>query len=127
MRRSASTTIRRRHREQPASHLLTTDTYATIDTADDIADSVAARHATFRLYQAIDDLADRERRLIQLLLDPAESGYACISPHITHPDRKHRTGPRTRPSTAPNPPPRPRMTTPRPTAHPNHAIGAADL
>jgi RNA polymerase sigma factor (sigma-70 family) len=79
MRRSASTTIRRRHREQAASHLLTTDACIVVDTADDIADTVAARHATIRLYQAIDELPARERRLIWLQLDPTEPGYACIS------------------------------------------------
>lgn len=85
MRRFSAAAIRRRHREQPASHLLTTDAYATADPADDIADSVAARHTTVRLYQAVDQLPDRERRLIQLQLHPTQPGYAQISRTIPMP------------------------------------------
>jgi len=77
MRRSASTEIRRRHRELPASDWI--DGSSMIDGGLDVADSIAAQHATFRLYQAIEQLPDRERRLIRLLLDPAEPGYARIS------------------------------------------------
>jgi DNA-directed RNA polymerase specialized sigma24 family protein len=44
-----------------------------------MVDTIAARHAIFRLYQAIEQLPDRERRLIRLQLDPAEPGYARIS------------------------------------------------
>ena len=77
MRRSASTAIRRRHRELPASDWI--DGSSMIDGGLDVADSIAAQHATFRLYQAIEQLPDRERRLIRLLLDPAEPGYARIS------------------------------------------------
>jgi DNA-directed RNA polymerase specialized sigma24 family protein len=43
-----------------------------------MVDAIATWHATFRLYQAIEQLPDRERRLIRLQLDPAEPGYACI-------------------------------------------------
>ena len=77
MRRSASTAIRRRHHEQPASNWI--DESAMTDTGPDLADTIAARHATFRLYQAIDQLPERERRLIRLQLDPTEPGYARIS------------------------------------------------
>jgi RNA polymerase sigma factor (sigma-70 family) len=85
MRRFAAAAIRRRHREQPASHLLITDSFAAADPADDIADTVAARHTMFRLYQAIAQLPDRERHLIQLQLDPTQPGYAQISRTIAMP------------------------------------------
>jgi DNA-directed RNA polymerase specialized sigma24 family protein len=39
----------------------------------------------FRLYQAIAQLPDRERRLIQLQLDPTQPGYAQISRTIPMP------------------------------------------
>jgi RNA polymerase sigma factor (sigma-70 family) len=85
MRRFCAAAIRRRHREQPASHLLTTDAYAAADPAGDIADAVAARQNTARLYQAIDQLPDRERRLIQLQLHPTRPGYTQISRTIPMP------------------------------------------
>jgi RNA polymerase sigma factor (sigma-70 family) len=74
MRRFCAAAIRRRHREQPASHLLNTDAYTMADPAGDIADTVAARHTTTRLYQAIAQLPDRERRLIQLQLHSGCAG-----------------------------------------------------
>ena len=55
------------------------------DPAGDIADAVAARRTTVRLYQAVAQLPDRERRLIQLQLDPAQPGYAQISRAIPMP------------------------------------------
>jgi RNA polymerase sigma factor (sigma-70 family) len=76
MRRSATTAIRRRHREQPASDWI--DGSSTTDAGPDMVDTIATWHATFRLYQAIEQLPDRERRLIRLQLDPAEPGSACI-------------------------------------------------
>jgi RNA polymerase sigma factor (sigma-70 family) len=79
MRRFCAAAIRRRHREQPASHLLTTDALAMADPAEDIADTIAARQTTIRLYQAVAQLPDRERRLIQLQLDPTQPRYAQIS------------------------------------------------
>jgi RNA polymerase sigma factor (sigma-70 family) len=79
MRRFCAAALRRRYREQPASHLLTTDAYATADPASDIADTVAARHTTARLHQAVAQLPDRERRLIQLQLHPTQPSYARIS------------------------------------------------
>jgi RNA polymerase sigma factor (sigma-70 family) len=85
MRRFCAAAIRRRHREQPASHLLDTDAYATADPASDLADTVAARHTTVRLYQAVAQLPDRERRLIQLQLHPTQPGYTQISHAIPMP------------------------------------------
>ena len=85
MRRFSAAAIRRRHREQPATHLLTTDAFTMANTAGDIADTVAARHTTVRLYQAVAQLPDRERRLIQLQLDPAQPDYTQISRTIPMP------------------------------------------
>jgi RNA polymerase sigma factor (sigma-70 family) len=85
MGRFCTATIRQRHREQPASNLLDTDTCAPSEASPDIVDTVAARHATRRLYQAIAQLSDRERRLIQLQLDPAQPRYAQISRAIPMP------------------------------------------
>jgi RNA polymerase sigma factor (sigma-70 family) len=83
MRRFAGAAIRRRHREQPASDLL--EMVAGADKGLDMADVVTARLATHRLYQAIGQLPDRERRLIQLQLDPTEPGYTQISRTIPMP------------------------------------------
>ena len=85
MRRFSAAAIRSRHREQPASDLFDTDIFAMQDTAPDIADTVAARHATQRLGQAITHLPDRERRLIQLYLDPTQPRYAQISRAVPMP------------------------------------------
>jgi RNA polymerase sigma factor (sigma-70 family) len=84
MRRFSAAALRNRYRE-----LLPTpdsmDVFPRVDDAADVADTVAARHATFRLYQAISQLPDRERRLIRLQLDPAQRGYAQISRTIPMP------------------------------------------
>jgi RNA polymerase sigma factor (sigma-70 family) len=85
MGRFCAATLRQRDREQPASNLLDTDTYAPSEASPDIVDTVAARQVTRRLYQAIAQLSDRERRLIQLQLDPAQPGYAQISRTIPMP------------------------------------------
>jgi RNA polymerase sigma factor (sigma-70 family) len=77
MRRSSAATIRRRHRESPASDWI--DTFATADPAPELADAVATKHATLRLHQAITQLPERERRLIQLQFGPTKHGYAQIS------------------------------------------------
>jgi RNA polymerase sigma factor (sigma-70 family) len=83
MRRCCTDTLRQRHRELPASDTL--NTHTTSEAAPDIADAVAARHTTLRLHQAIARLPDRERRLIQLQLDPTQPGYAQISRTIPMP------------------------------------------
>jgi RNA polymerase sigma factor (sigma-70 family) len=85
MRRFCAAAIERRRREQPASHLLDTDAYAMAEPAGDIPDTVAARHTTIRLYQAVAQLSDRERRLIQLQLHPTQPGYTQISRTIPMP------------------------------------------
>jgi RNA polymerase sigma factor (sigma-70 family) len=85
MRRFSTAAIRRRHREQPASNLLNTDAFAMAEASPDVAYAVAARHATFRLYQAVAQLPDRERRLIRLQLDPGEPAYTQISRTIPMP------------------------------------------
>jgi RNA polymerase sigma factor (sigma-70 family) len=78
MRRFSAAAIRRRHRENPASNLLDIDTLV-VSAAPDLADTVADRHATVRLYQAVAQLPDRQRRLIQLQLSPTEPEYKQIS------------------------------------------------
>ena len=77
MRRFSAAAIRRRHRESPASDWL--DTFATAEVAPELADAVATKHATLRLHQAIAQLPERERRLIQLQFGPTEPGYTQIS------------------------------------------------
>jgi RNA polymerase sigma factor (sigma-70 family) len=77
MRRFSAAAIRRRHRESPASDWI--DTFAPTDLAPELADAVAMKHATARLHQAITQLPERERRLIQLQFGPANQGYAQIS------------------------------------------------
>jgi RNA polymerase sigma factor (sigma-70 family) len=83
MRRFSAAALRNRYREVPTSDSI--DTFPTADARPDVADAVTARHATFRLYQAIGQLPDRERRLIRLQLDPAQRGYAQISRTIPMP------------------------------------------
>ena len=85
MRRFSTAAIRRRHRENPASNLLDADTFAPSEAAPDVADTVATRHATLRLHQAITQLPERERRLIQLQFGPTEPGYRQISRTISMP------------------------------------------
>lgn len=77
MRRFSAAAIRRRHRESPASNWI--DTFAPTDVAPELADAVAMRHATARLHQAITQLPERERCLIQLQFGPANHGYTQIS------------------------------------------------
>jgi RNA polymerase sigma factor (sigma-70 family) len=77
MRRFSAAALRNRYRELPTSDSI--DTFPIANPPPDVADTVTARHATFRLYQAIRQLPDRERRLIRLQLDPAQPGYAQIS------------------------------------------------
>jgi DNA-directed RNA polymerase specialized sigma24 family protein len=77
MRRFAAAAIRRRHRESPASDWI--DTSATADVAPEPADAVATKHATLRLHQAVAQLPERERRLIQLQFGPTEPRYTQIS------------------------------------------------
>ena len=77
MRRFSAAALRNRYRELPTSDSI--DTFSIANAPPDVADTVTARHATFRLYQAIGQLPDRERRLIRLQLDPAQPGYAQIS------------------------------------------------
>ena len=77
MRRFSAAAIRRRHREFPASDWI--DTRATAEVAPDVADTVASQHATVRLHQAVTQLPEREKRLIQLQLGPTQPGYAQIS------------------------------------------------
>lgn len=67
MRRFSAATLRNRYRELPTSDSM--DVFPRVDAAADVADTVAARHATSRLYQAIGQLPDRERRIIRLQLD----------------------------------------------------------
>ena len=83
MRRFSTAAIRRRHRESPASDWL--DTFAMTDVAPELADAVATKHATLRLRQAIAQLPERERRLIQLQFGPTEPGYTQISRTISMP------------------------------------------
>lgn len=77
MGRFCSAAVRRRDRESPASDWI--DTFATADQAPEIADAVATKHATLRLRQAVAQLPERERRLIQLQFGPTEPGYKQIS------------------------------------------------
>ena len=77
MRRFSAAAIHRRHRESPASDWI--DTFAAPDLAPELADAVATKHATLRLHQAITQLPERERRLIQLQFGPTKPGYAQIS------------------------------------------------
>jgi RNA polymerase sigma factor (sigma-70 family) len=77
MRRFSAAAVRRRHRESPASDWI--DTFATADPAPELADAVATKHATRRLRQALAQLPERERRLIQLQFGPTEPGYKQIS------------------------------------------------
>jgi RNA polymerase sigma factor (sigma-70 family) len=81
MRRFCAAAIRRRHRESPASDWI--DTHTTADLTPDVADTVASKHTTLRLYQAITQLPDREQRLIQLQLNPTKPAYTHIS-HTMH-------------------------------------------
>jgi RNA polymerase sigma factor (sigma-70 family) len=83
MRRFSAAALRSRYRELPTSDSM--DVSPRVDAPADVADTVAARHTTFRLYQAIGQLPDRERRLIRLQLDPAQRGYAQISRTIPMP------------------------------------------
>ena len=83
MRRFSSAALRNRYRELPISDSI--DTLPMADARPDVADAVAARHATFRLYEAVGQLPDRERRLIRLQLDPAQPDYAQISRTIPMP------------------------------------------
>lgn len=83
MRRFSAAALRNRYRELPTSDSM--DVSPRVDDAADVADTVAARHTTSRLYQAISQLPDRERRLIRLQLDPAQRGYAQISRTIPMP------------------------------------------
>jgi len=76
MRRFSAAAIRRRHRESPASDWI--DTFAPKDLAPELADAVAMEHATARLHQAITQLPERERCLIQLQFGPANHGYTQI-------------------------------------------------
>jgi RNA polymerase sigma factor (sigma-70 family) len=77
MGRFSAAAVRRRHRESPASDWI--DTFATADPAPEVADAVATKHATLRLHQAVAQLPERERRLIQLQFGPTEPGYKQIS------------------------------------------------
>lgn len=77
MRRFSAAAIRRRRRESPASESI--DAFAAADRAPELADIVAFKHATLRLRQAITQLPERERRLIQLQFGPTKPGYAQIS------------------------------------------------
>jgi len=77
MGRFSSAAVRRRRRESPASDWI--DTFATADPAPEVADAVATKHATLRLRQAVAQLPERERRLIQLQFGPTEPGYKQIS------------------------------------------------
>jgi RNA polymerase sigma factor (sigma-70 family) len=83
MRRFSVAAIRRRRRESPASDWLDTVTMAEL--APEVADAVATKHATLRLHQAIAQLPERQRRLIQLQLGPTEPGYTQISRTIPMP------------------------------------------
>ena len=81
MGRLSAAAVRRRHRESPASDWI--DTFAPADPAPEAADAVATKHATVRLRQAVAQLPERERRLIQLQFGPTEPGYKQIS-HAMH-------------------------------------------
>ena len=83
MRRFSAAALRSRYRELPTSDSM--DVFPRVDDAADVADTVAARHTTSRLYQSIGQLPDRERRLVRLQLDPAQRGYAQISRTIPMP------------------------------------------
>jgi RNA polymerase sigma factor (sigma-70 family) len=77
MGRFSAAAVRQRHRESPASDWI--DTFSTADPAPEVADAVATKHATLRLRQAVAQLPERERRLIQLQFGPTEPGYKQIS------------------------------------------------
>lgn len=83
MRRFSAAALRHRQREYPVSDSF--ESLAIPDEGPDVVDAVAARHATHRLRQAIARLPERERRLIELQLDPAEPGYVQISRSIPMP------------------------------------------
>jgi RNA polymerase sigma factor (sigma-70 family) len=83
MRRFSTAAIRRRNRECPASDWI--DTFAIAEDAPELADTVAAKHATVRLRQAVAQLPGREGRLIRLQLDPTEPGYMQISRTVPMP------------------------------------------
>jgi RNA polymerase sigma factor (sigma-70 family) len=77
MRRFSAAAIHRRHREPPASDWI--DNFAAADLAPEVPDAVASKQATLRLHEAITQLPERERRLIQLQFGPTQQGYAQIS------------------------------------------------
>ena len=76
MRRQCISVHRRRYLENPVSDLPESSAGSA---TSDLADAVAHRQAVKRLHEAVDRLPDRERRLIQLQLDPAQPRYAEIS------------------------------------------------
>ena len=76
MRRQCISASRRRYVENPMSDLPES---SADPAASDLVDAVTHRQAVERLHEAVDRLPDRERRIIQLQLDPAQPRYAEIS------------------------------------------------
>ena len=76
MRRQCISARRRWYVENPMSDLPESSADSA---ASDVVDAVAHRQAVKRLHEAVDRLPDRERRLIQLQLDPVQPRYAEIS------------------------------------------------
>jgi RNA polymerase sigma factor (sigma-70 family) len=74
--REAYATTRRRARERPTAD---TQDVADPSTPDDIDDRLDIRTAATALRRLIRILPDRERRLLELMLDPAELSYRQIS------------------------------------------------